>query len=409
MFLAELVGRPRPIPAARRPHRGVCAAVATLLLIAGCATDPPPGASDVDLQAFTAGGYRAAERKAAATTNHVWQLGGQPRNVVLSMPEAVNAAPVVIYLPGLGEASDAGELWRTAWAAAGYAVVSVQLLAADEGAWTSPLARRGEFRRLGLERFGAPAARQRLQLLADLITEGKRRASQGETAWSRIDWNRVAIAGYDLGAYTAMIAAGETINSEQDREQNRAPLPIRAVIALSPFVNPAPGAVDRRYRDIRVPVLFVTSNVDDDPLGLTDGAGQRGVPFAGLAGTGAYLLTVRELSHTRLAGGAGALKPDPTKNRDRDEVGGELGPRRGTTQRPNQDERDAPIIERPRAVERAVVRGLSGNELRMRVEAAQSISTAFLDATVKDDARGRAWLATAAPAWVGAVGTLRGK
>lgn len=405
MFLAELAGRPRPIPAACRLVRAACATVATLLLIAGCATDPPPGASDADLQAFTAGGYRSGERKVAATTNHVWQLGGQPRNVVLSVPEAVNAAPVVIYLPGLGEASEAGELWRAAWAAAGYAVVSVQLLAADEGAWTSPLARRGEFRRLGLERFGAPAARQRLQLLADAIAEGKRRASQGETAWSRIDWNRVAIAGYDVGAYTAMIAAGETIDGEQDRT----PLPIRAVIALSPFVNPAPGAVDRRYRDIKVPVLFVTSNVDDDPLGLTEGAGQRGVPFDRLAGTGAYLLTVRELSHARLAGGAGALKPDPTKSRDRDEVGGELGPRRGTTQRPPQDERDAPIFERPRAVERAVVRGLSGNELRMRVEAAQAISTAFLDATVKDDARGREWLATAAPKWVSSVGTLRGK
>ncbi len=355
------------------------------------------------MQTFAAGGYRRAVPGAATTTSQTWQIAGQARGVVLSMPDATNAVPLVIYLPGLGESGEAGELWRTAWSSAGYAVLSVQLLAIDETAWTSALARGGEFRKLGLDRFGAAAARQRLRLLADVVTEGKRRSSQGESPWSRVDWSRVAIAGYDLGAYTATIAAGEEVDGVADRP----PLEIRAAIALSPFVNPAKGSADRRYRDVRIPLLFVTSNVDDDPLGLTDGAGQRGVPFDHMRGPEKYLLTLRDLSHGRLAGGLNALTPEPTAKRARDVGSGELGPRRGAGQRQNQDERDEPLIERP--VERAVVRGLSANALRMRVLAAQTVSTAFLDSTMKDDVRARDWLANDAPRWLGVLGTLSQK
>lgn len=339
----------------------------------------------------------------AATTTQAWSVSGQAVTVVVSIPDGSSAAPLVIYLPGLGESSDAGELWRTAWSSAGYAVLSVQLLAADERAWTSALARGGEFRKLGLDRFGAPAMRQRLRVLADVAAEGARRSSQGEATWTRIDWNRVAIAGYDIGAYAAMITAGEHLDGVEDRAGS---LKVRAAIALSPFANPATGSVDRRYRDIPIPVLSVTSNADGDPLGLTDGGDQRSVPFQRMNGGDKFLLTLRDVSHARLGGAANAITPEPTEKRAGAASANDIGPRRGAGQRTNREEPDEPLFGRPRAVDLAVVRGLSANALRMRVLAAQAITTAFLDANVKDDARARQWLAEEASGWISGVGTL---
>jgi hypothetical protein len=45
----------------------------------------------------------------------------------------------------------------------------------------------------------------------------------------------------------------------------------------------------------------------------------------------------------------------------------------------------------------------------VRRVAVEEISTAFLDAYVRDDAAARAWLAGEAPRWLGATGALRSK
>jgi hypothetical protein len=45
----------------------------------------------------------------------------------------------------------------------------------------------------------------------------------------------------------------------------------------------------------------------------------------------------------------------------------------------------------------------------MRMIAVEDISTAFLDAYLKDDPRARQWLASNAQQWLGAAGELRRK
>jgi dienelactone hydrolase len=392
-------------------HRLVCVAsvVSVALAVLGaCSTDQPSGPTDADFQAFAARGYGLAEHGVASTSTYAWSVSGQAVSVVVSRPEGTNAAPVVIYLPGLGEPSEAGELWRTAWSSAGYAVLSVQLLAADGLAWSSDFARKGEFRKLGLDRFGGPTMHRRLQLLADVVAEAQHRSAYGEAAWTRMDWSRVAIAGYDVGAYAAMVAAGEHLDGAEDSAGR---LKIRAVIALSPFANPAAGSIDSRYRDIRLPVLSVTSNADGDPLGLMDGAALRSVPFDHMRGPDKYLLTLQDVSHARLGGNAGATvpEPQPAKRASAASLGDDAGQRRGSGQRRSREESDEPTVDRVRAVDRAVVPGLSASALRMRVLAAQSISTAFLDATLKDDSRARVWLANDAPRWVVGLGTMAWK
>jgi len=120
--------------AARGLAHGASVVCAALAVLVACSTDQPSGPADAEVQAFAARGYGSAKHSVAGTTTHAWSVSGQALSVVMSLPDETSAAPLVIYLPGLGQSSEAGELWRTAWSSAGYAVLSVQLLEADERA-----------------------------------------------------------------------------------------------------------------------------------------------------------------------------------------------------------------------------------------------------------------------------------
>jgi dienelactone hydrolase len=385
-----------------------------LLLMSACASHPPPRASEASIREFAAKGYAAAEHDLVKTTSYAWTVSGRDVKFVLSEPVRPGASPVLIYLPGLGENSDAGERWRTAWASAGYAVVSVQLLDEDATAWKSELARTGDFKALGRQRYAGTVMSRRVQLLADLVNEGQRRSIAGDVAWQRLNWTKVAVAGFDLGAYTAMTVAGEHVRDADDAAGR---LQVSAVIALSPFASPAAGSFDTRYRDIHVPVMSVTSDVDGDALGLVDGAYLREAPFTHMEGSNKYLLSLQGLPHSGLSGSTDAkgLKPDaePTKrsqdtdgNASSDNSGQQRRGRRGGSGDGGKPGRARPASS---SGEDAGTASLSSSALQIRLTAAQDVSTAFLDAYVKDDSLAREWLADNAKRWLGTRGELRRK
>jgi dienelactone hydrolase len=250
-------------------------------LLAACATPAVP----VPTPAPPASAYVPAHEGATQTTAGLWQLPGGPVKTVLCGPQDSGTWPLVVYLPGLGEPSDAGERWRVAWASAGYMVLSVQALAEDASAWTSELARNGDFKALGQERFADSATRQRVGALLEVLAQARRNADAGP--WRRIDWNRIAVAGFDLGAHTAMAIAGERVAGMDTPLRVRIPA-IRAALALSPYAA-TKAELATRYADIRVPVLGVTGDLDTDPLGLLGDARVRTVPFEHMPGPGKYL------------------------------------------------------------------------------------------------------------------------
>ncbi len=282
------------------------ALAALVVFLSGCATRPPARSQEALVRQFEAKGYASTDHDSVTTTNFTWLVSGQSVRLILAQPARGAAAPVVIYLPGLGEPSDSGNRWRTAWAAAGYAVISVQLLDDDAVAWQSDLARAGEFRALGRQHYVGAVMSRRVQLLAEVVAESQRRAAAGEASWQRLDWRKVAVAGFDLGAYTAMTIAGEHVRDAEDAVGR---VRIRAAIALSPYASVAAGSLDTRYRDIHSPVMSVTSDVDGDVLGLVEGAYLRDAPFTHMEGPDKYLLSLRGLPHAALSGGADAKSP----------------------------------------------------------------------------------------------------
>lgn len=362
-------------------------------LLTACAAPAAP--------APPASAYVPSQEGATETTAGVWQLSGGAVKAVLCGPQGSGPWPLVVYLPGLGEPSDAGERWRVAWASAGYMVLSVQLLGEDASAWTSELARNGDFKALGQERFADSATRQRIGALLEVLAQARRNADAGP--WRRIDWNRIAVAGFDLGAHTAMAIAGERVAGMDTPLRSRLPA-IRAALALSPHAA-AKAELDTRYADIRVPVLGVTGDLDTDPLGLLADARQRAVPFEHMRGPDKYLLSLQGLRHADLSGNATLAANEPAAARSRGASSGDAG----NGQRNRGGRRKADASQTPQAQGAAEVRDDPGMSATMRLErlrTAQGIATAFLDASVKGDPRAQAWLATRAGPSLGTSGEL---
>ena len=402
----------RQATASAVPVESTCktAGVALLLLLAACTTHGPARQNEAVVQAFAARGYAPAEHDAVSTVTDTWMVIGQSVDVVLAQPARPGVVHVVFYIPGLGESSAAGERWRAAWSAAGYAVVSVQPLDQDATAWRSELARTGEFTALGHQHYSAAAMNRRVQMLVDVVGEAKRRANAGEAAWRRVDWDRMALAGFDLGAYTAMAIAGEHV---RDADAAASRLKLRAAITLSPYATTSAGSLDTRYRDIQGPVLSVTSNADADPLGLVEGTLLRRAPFEHMTGADKFLLSLDGLPHAGLsgtAGGAGQASDDgAAKPAASTAAKPDSGQRRRSGKHQASSEADSSSRGRAAPANGMARSGLSATALQMRLIATQDVTTAFLDAYVKDDAQAREWLAADASRWLGAAGTLRRK
>lgn len=366
-------------------------------LLTACASAPAAPAP-------SASAYLPSQQGATETTAGLWQLPGGTVKAVLCGPQGSGLWPLVIYLPGLGEPSDAGERWRLAWAAAGYMVLSVQALAEDASAWTSELARNGDFKALGQERYADSATRQRVDALLEILAQARQHADAGP--WRRIDWNRIAVAGFDLGGHTAMAIAGERVAGMDTPLRSRIPA-IRAALVLSPHAATT-AELATRYADIRVPVLGVTGDLDTDPLGLLPDARLRAVPFEHMRGPDKYLLSLQGLRHTDLSGNTTLAADQPAgAARSRGTSSGDAG--NGQRNRGGRRKADAAASQTPQAQGAAEVRDDPGQSATMRLErlrTAQGIAIAFLDASVKDDPRAQAWLATRAQPSLGSSGEL---
>ena len=140
-------------------------------LLAGCATHSPPKVDEASIKQYSGRGYLTDDRYGITTTLSTITTGEYSFDVAWTVPATGKELPVVIYLPGLGESRASGGNWRSAWAQAGYAVLSVQLLGGDEKLWSSAAARRGDFALLARERFAKDATTARMKALAELLAE----------------------------------------------------------------------------------------------------------------------------------------------------------------------------------------------------------------------------------------------
>ena len=343
------------------PLRRILCALLITLALTGCAGGPPAPRPWAETAArelnLTLGSFEVLGRRVAVT-----------RSSAASGP-----LPVVVYLPGLGQDSDAGQRWAAAWAMAGYAVLTVQPLEDDAAAWRSTLARNGEFRALGELHYGDAMRTQRVAALRRLLAALQAQAQTPQTlplaAGVGLDWHRAAVAGFETGAQAALdLGAGGAGGTAWQP---------RAVIAISPPPMQVLGGA--------APALIVTSDIDGDALGLVRQPAERRRTFDSLAPGSGWLLSLPALSHAALAG---TLPPEGWHEQDqhrgrelgsqpRGGMGGAMGDGQGGGQGPRGPAGGVP--RGPRS-------GSATEAAQADLREALLLSTAFLDAQL----RGRA-------------------
>ena len=377
--------------------------------LSACMSARPDSAAQADRQAkaedIVRRGYQPIEHAAIESGVQPWRVDGEMVPIAWTVPASGNDLPVVIYLPGLGEAAEsAGVVWRRAWAQAGYAVVSVQLLGDDATAWNSEEARALEFKALATQRHSAARLQQRIRRLAAVLTEMRRRAGNGEAPWRRMDDARMSVAGYDLGAQTAMTLGGQhEAGGRNDPLAER----FRAVIVLSPVVLPG-QAEPTRFDGMAGPVLSVTGPADLDPTGLV-ATSSRTIAFDLMPAGSKFELELADAGHAMLAG---AIEPERAAPREERASGRAAAPRSGRSRQRSDSgdgERNPSEGSERAGSERTHAREIAtAATIKAECEAAvQVVSVAFLDASLRRRPAAQRWLDEQVPQWLEHLGTWR--
>jgi len=287
------------------PRRRLCGLLALSLF--GCAQpDSPRGRFAAhgrdQAQALSASGWRGATLPLRVLEQRVsLVVQGRPQNLVLTVPESGTQLPLLLYLPGLGEGAEGGPLWRRAWAAAGYAVLSAQVLVEDEQAWRSELARAGDFAQLGRQRHGDAALQARVQAWQALWMGLQPAFREGEGVWSRLDASRLALAGHDLGASTVLA----WLNA-QDAPAGTVPS-AHAVLLIGASLSQAQLAQSAFRWPEALPVLGVAGTQEHDPSEWAQPEASLRQLFERHRSPMHHLLLLEGASHTVL----GAAVPNP--------------------------------------------------------------------------------------------------
>jgi dienelactone hydrolase len=325
--------------------------------------------------------------------------------VSMLIPQGTHDIPLVIYLPGLGESADSDLAWQRAWAEAGYAVVSVQPEKLGKVLLPSPSDHSGDFSTIAREQYAPIALSHRLTLVASALDELKRRSRDPqETALALVDFNRIAVAGFDLGAQTAMAVAGEMFDSALPFKGLEG---VKCVIALSPYAGFSGPAFEQRFGAIHLPVLSVTSMDDADPYGVVSTPEIRRAPFQYMPPDRKYLLALYNVPHSLIGGSEtppASSRHDSTPATTSENNGGNNGNTRG-----RHHGRGGNYGGGSSRSESSGARQISPTAWSDQLKLIQSVSTAYLDATVKADPEASRWLVQDAHRWLGESADLTSK
>jgi predicted dienelactone hydrolase len=371
-----------------------------------CAGKPGARSDTSAAKARAETGYTPKHRYQTTATQDTWLIGSEPVDIRLLVPIQAGSFPLVFYFPGLGESPDGGLAWRQFWAEAGYAVLSAQPARYGTAVWSSDRAHVGDFLDIAKDAFAAPSLATRTELARGLLDETwRRRRGMRDPALGRIDMSRVAVAGYDLGAQTAMMIAGENV---QGVESLQMPEGVKCVVALSPYADFSGMGLESNFSSIRLPVLSITSSQDTDAYGLVKSAAVRRAPYQYMPPSEKYLLVLSGAPHSLFAGASaptnskGGYSPQAQSGTESEAEADAVAP---------SDETSARAQGPGRKNRRGSSAGPSSSSARRAIEVVQvqSVTTAFLDATVKNDQIGSEWLSRNAKRWLGNSADLESK
>jgi predicted dienelactone hydrolase len=384
----------------------IIGATLTTIVMEGCSTSPKqPEIDNEKIKQLASRGYDSGIAYATSITKSSLNTGNGFCQITIIQPSREGKYPLVIYMPGLGESSDAGADMRNAWAKSGYVVLSLQPLDDDVNIWSSKAARRGDFTFIRHERYSSGVISERLNALKNLIEYLKQRVGSGDSAFQHIDLSSVAIVGFDIGASSAMIVAGETVPNTSIA---RLPVHITGAIALSPYADFSGSEFDTRYRNINMPVLSVTSETDSDAHENVPPSLHQ-VPFQYMPPRNKYLLLLVGASHSVIGNDNSAKFDDTEKNgnaqqtrHDSTSEGSGRGRSNRRGKKSSNSGSDPELPAKRETVNSPTQRAIMG-------VAIEQVTTAFLNAYIKKDQLSLEWLNKDAGPWLAKIGQLKEK
>jgi hypothetical protein len=294
---------------------------AAALLSALCAAGALPGAPAAALGAAAAPAAGAAAAGAAAARfapvpgpfgveamNLDWfdQDRNRPVPVRVYFPRRdPGPFPVVVFSSGLGAGRASFEFLGRHLASHGYVSVHVQHLGSDD----QILKAGGNVRETMLKVARDP--RTGLTRLLDLVFALDQvgvLATTSPVLRGRIDLKAVAVGGNNLGAWTALAAAGLAVTGK-DGEESSLPDPrVKAALLLAPPPAAGPQRDKLRFEQVKVPCLHVIGALGggrDAGEGEPQAAARR-VAFDRITGADQVLVTVIAAPDAPRASPAGA-------------------------------------------------------------------------------------------------------
>lgn len=246
----------------------------------------------------------AAPPEPATVVDDTWADAARQRAVPVRVRWPAGMAPaggwpVVLFSHGLGGTRAGGEVWGTAWAAAGFVVVHLQHPGSDLDAVRSGAGSFGN--RQGLRTLAGPQQLlARLQDVGFMLDELARRQAAGQARWAGVRATRVGLSGHSFGAHTTLGMAGQRYPGHPGIDEPR----LAAFVAFSPTL-PAIGNPQQVLGRITRPVLSITGTRDDDVVGVGATPERRMAVYAALpAGHKAHLV-LQDADHMTFGGQTG--------------------------------------------------------------------------------------------------------
>ena len=406
------------------------AAIACVGFLTGCFLHPSPPTPEEQAEKvgefIAKGGYSPKRRYEIDSIHEVWRHDGQALDISMLAPKTSGRYPLIIYLPGLGEHADGGQLWRETWAKAGYTVFSVQPLeisealnelapmpgddkqSGDEDSWFSKskdkdgslqAVRNSDLRYLGHEYFSQETLKKRMNHVFWAYAQLQQRTKAGQGLFAAADLSRMVIAGYDIGAQTTAAMIGEKFDTDLPQTSDFKPL---AAILLSPSVDMALGDVTTRYKNISIPLLVVTGTEDDDPYAITTPYVRTAIWEYAPSGN-KYLLLLKKGGHQLLSGSNLSHRQEPSPSQeDNEKTGhGDDMPRFANSYRGGGGRSRGSAGGSPGGMGRSRHGGRHDDEQDFKhIAAVFSVSTAFLDSVSKSDKAAQLWMTEEANQWL---------
>lgn len=208
------------------------------------------------------------------------------------LPQAAQAAPVVLFSHGLGGSREGNGYLGRHWAARGYVTVFLQHPGSDASVWQDV----APGRRMQAMRKAASARNFLLRVkdvpaVLDQLEQWNR--TDGHALAGRLDLRKVGMSGHSFGALTTQAVSGQTTGRGKALFTDPR---IDAAVVMSPS-SPRRGTPESAFGKVSLPWMLMTGTKDTAPIGNANIKSRLAV-FPALPPGGKYELVLFGAEHS---------------------------------------------------------------------------------------------------------------